>query len=479
MKQSYVSDTHPTHYHKAKPWQILAFSVNDTATNAGLCTIGTFLVVMMTDNLVLSGFVAGIIMMLVRVFDGITDPIIGTLIDNTVTRWGKFRPFLLVGSIIINIGIFLLFGGFVHFENELLQYAWIIGSYIFYIFGYTCQTACTKSAQVQLTNDPGQRSTLGFLTAIISTGYWSLFLAFAVKYVDSFEGGFSNPDGYRVIAVITVAVNAVLTVCSILALKDHDRPECYSKEVKKEKIKVTAIFSLIKGNRPLQMLVTAAATNKLASNLQGAAAVYFYLYTVQSLDMQARVSLLGLPALFLGNTLGVIVARRYDKKVSFLFGTWMGLIFGVLIIVVQPFAPEQAVLFLALMLLVNAGTGISYMNIIPMIADVADYEHWKNGRFAPGLVGTTFSFVDKMVSSISGLLIGGALSYIGYTKNMPWSSEAYWTFLLVMLGVPILGHIASIIAYIWYPIDNAFYRKMYDDLQQNESAIEGAKRELC
>jgi len=65
------------------------------------------------------------------------------------------------------------------------------------------------------------------------------------------------------------------------------------------------------------------------------------------------------------------------------------------------------------------------------------------------------------------LLIGGALSYIGYTKDMPWSPEAYWAFLFVMLGVPILGHIASIIAYIWYPINREFYRKMYDDLQEN------------
>ncbi len=100
-----MSDSPKSRYHRAKFWQILAFSGNDTATNASLAMVGTFFVVMLTDNLVLSGLVAGLILTLARLFDGVTDPIIGTWIDNTVTRWGKFRPFMVAGSIVINLGI--------------------------------------------------------------------------------------------------------------------------------------------------------------------------------------------------------------------------------------------------------------------------------------------------------------------------------------------------------------------------------------
>ncbi|WP_269522213.1 MFS transporter [Coraliomargarita parva] len=466
-----MSELPKAHYHRAKFWQIVAFAGNDTATNASLAMVGTFFVVMMTDNLALSGLVAGLILTLARLFDGVTDPLIGTWIDNTVTRWGKFRPFIFVGAIIINLGMLLIFGGLVHFENDVLQYAWLIACYLLYIVGYTAQTACTKSAQVQLTNDPDQRSTMGFFTSVISSLFWAAFLGFSLNYVKGFEGGFSNPTGYFHVALITVGVNVVFTFFAILALGEHDRPERYAKFEKSEKVKISAVINIIRRNRAMQTLIAAAATNKLASVLQGAAAVYFYIYTVQNLEIQAKIAWLGLPGMFIGNFLAVFIARRFDRKISFLAGTWMAMIFGVVIMVIRPFAPGQTLLFLGLMLMINAATALAQMNVIPMIGDVADYERWKNGRFAPGVVGTTFSLVDKLISSASGLLIGGTLAFIGYESGMEWTPQAYWAFLFVMIGVPVLGHICSIIAYAWYPINRETYHKMYAEMPEEEAAV--------
>lgn len=455
------------HYHRAKFWQILAFSGNDTATNASLAMVGTFFVVMMTDNLLLSGVIAGLILTLARFFDGITDPLVGTLIDNTVTKWGKFRPFLALGSIIINLGMLLLFGGLVRFEGGNQQYAWIIACYLFYIVGYTCQTACTKSAQVQLTNDPEQRSTMGFYTAVFSSVFWAVFLAFSVNYVGSFEGGFSNPTGYFHMALIVVGVNIVLTFFAILALGQHDTPERYER-VRRERIKLSDAIRIITHNRAMQTLIVAAATNKLAGMMTGATAVYFYLYTVQNLGIQSKAALLGLPAGFLGNLAGVFLARKYDRKTSFLIGTWLAIFFGVLMIIVQPFDAGILWLFLTMIFLLAASNAVANMNVIPMIGDVADYERWKNGRFAPGLVGTTFSFVDKVISSASGLLIGATLGFIGYQKGMDWTPKAYWAFLIVAFGVPVIGHIFSIIAFIWYPIKRETYHEMYSEMPEED-----------
>lgn len=450
---------------RARFWQILAFSGNDTATNASLVLVSTFFVVMLTDNLLLSGLVAGLILTFARLFDGVTDPLIGMWLDNTVTRWGKFRPFLLGGSIMINIGMLFIFGGFVRFSNPTLQYAWIIVWYAVYIIGYTAQSACTKSAQVQLTSDTRQRSLLAFLTSIIDAFYWNGFLAVSVNYVAGFPGGLTNPTGYRHIVLLAIAVNILLTFFALLSLREHDRPEFYSRQRRPaDRVRVGTLIDLISRNHALQALIAAAATNKLAWVLQGAAAVYFYVYTVQNLKTQATVSLLALPAMFVGNFVGMWIARRTDRKTSFLAGTWAAILLGGLVIIVRPFDVERLWLFLLLISLVNAANGITAMNIIPMIADVADYDHWKNGRFVPGLVGTTFGLVDKLVSSASGLLIGGLLTAIGYQTGMEWSPVIYWAFLLVMLGVPVAGHLISVIAMRWYPINGLLYAKIQNDL---------------
>jgi len=470
-----MSDTSKPRYHRAKFWQVIAFAGNDTATNASLAMVGTFFVVMLTDNLALSGLVAGLILTLARLFDGVTDPLIGTWIDNTVTRWGKFRPFMLAGSLVINLGMLLIFGGFVRFASDTMQYVWVIGCYLFYIIGYTAQTACTKSAQVQLTNDPEQRSTMGFFTSVISSLFWAAFLGFSVNYVGGFEGGFTNPTGYFHVALVSIGVNLFFTFFAVLALSEHDQPERYEQFEKSVKIKVSDSLRIITHNRAMQTLIAAAATNKLASVLQGAAAVYFYIYTVQNLDIQAKIAWLGLPGMFIGNFLAVFFARKFDRKISFLVGTWLAMIFGILIMVIRPFDPSQALLFMGLMLMVNAATALAQMNVIPMIGDVADYERWKNGRFAPGIVGTTFSLVDKLISSASGLLIGGTLAFIGYETGMEWSPKAYWAFLIIMVGVPVLGHACSIIAYIWYPINRETYEKMYAEVPHKEAHEEAVE----
>jgi len=105
-----------------------------------------------------------------------------------------------------------------------------------------------------------------------------------------------------------------------------------------------------------------------------------------------------------------------------------------------------------------------------MIADATDYEHWKTGRFAPGMIGTAFSFVDKMISSISGLLVGGVLGIANYSAGMEVTPTLYWAIIGLYFGVALLGHIASVIAMRKYPIDRAFYNQMIVEMNEKKIA---------
>jgi len=460
-----------TNYNKAKFWQVLAFAGNDSATNAGYILITTFFVLMLTDSLLLSGVIAGLILTLARIFDGITDPIIGTLIDKTVTKFGKFRPFILLGSLIINIGILAIFGGFVIFENAILMYIWIIAWYLIYVIGYTLQTACTKSAQVQLTNDPKQRPLFGLLNTLITLIYITIFLAFSVSYVYAFRdsSGVISQVPFRTLAYVAVFANIFFTFFSLLGISGKDKPGDYAEYKQRDKINVAVVWDVIKNNNALKALIAAAATNKLAQTLYTAALVYFYTYTVRNIALQQTVALFGLPATLIGAVAGATIARRAGNKKSFLVGTWLAIAFGLIIFFVQPFNPGQETLFFVLMTLIGTSGAIATMNIMPLIADVSDYEYWKNDRFIPGIVGTTFSLVDKLVSSASGLILGLTLGIIAYKPDMAWSPRLYWAFLIVMIIVPVLGHVASVIAFKWYPINKSKYEQMHMEINIRKS----------
>lgn len=97
-----------------------------------------------------------------RIFDGFTDPIIGWLIDHSNGRFGKFRPFLVVGNALLALSMILLYKT-THLVPETLRIPYFIVVYALYIIGYTVQGTVTTSAQTLLTNDSKTETDLRFL----------------------------------------------------------------------------------------------------------------------------------------------------------------------------------------------------------------------------------------------------------------------------------------------------------------------------
>lgn len=452
-------------YFKSNYLNLLLFSGNETATTAGFNLISIFFVLMITDNLLLSGVVAGFIFAASRILDAFTDPIIGTMIDKTTTRFGRYRPFILLGSIILNIGLLAIFGGFVVFSNDILMYTWIIFWYFFYIIGYTFQSSCTRSAQTILTNDPVQRPLLGALLASFAYLFYGLFLVFAIKYILTFEGGFSNPLGYRYLAFFIVFVNIVLTILSIIGLREKDREELYNKELyQAEAISWKTIIDVVKRNTPLRALFIAAGTNKLAQLITATSMAYFFTYTALNIDLQQTVATYGIVLGVFGVIVGMLVSQKLDRKKSFLLGTYLGLLFPIIIMITHPFTPGSEWLLVTLLVGIIFSTAIATTNVLPMIADVADYELHVNKRYVPSIVGTSFSLVDKLMSSLSGIILAIALWVIDYTPNMAATKSAFWAFYIMVIIIPALGHVASIISFKYYPITKEFYEKMIDSI---------------
>lgn len=162
---------------KAKQWQIALFPFNNAATNVYFAFYNYFVywavlyltgsVGMSIGGVLISGGIAiavstfaNLFAPLMRVFDGITDPILGGMMDKTKTKFGKFRPFMVVGNIMLALSVLLMMMVSRVVPNTVswLQWAFFIVSYIIYVLGYTCQCAVTKAGQTCLTNDPKQRS---------------------------------------------------------------------------------------------------------------------------------------------------------------------------------------------------------------------------------------------------------------------------------------------------------------------------------
>lgn len=155
----------------AKNWQIALFALNGISSNTALFMMGYYM--FFTQNILgLSAVVVGLIATVMRVFDGITDPPIGLLIDKTETRFGKFRPYMLAGALIVGLSMVGIFNA-PQSLGVMGGYVYTTALYVVYVIGYTFQTTCTRAAQSVLTKDPKKRP----LFAVFNGGFNAILSA--------------------------------------------------------------------------------------------------------------------------------------------------------------------------------------------------------------------------------------------------------------------------------------------------------------
>ena len=143
---------------RAKFYQLALFPMNNGATNVYFVLILSYIATFGENILGLIGF-ASVMVTVMRLFDAITDPIIGSLMDKTNTKFGKFRPFMVIGNVIMAVSVLILYICTPAIPATMMwaRYLAFTVLYMIWVIGYTFQTSVTRAAQAVLTNDPKQR----------------------------------------------------------------------------------------------------------------------------------------------------------------------------------------------------------------------------------------------------------------------------------------------------------------------------------
>ena len=209
-------NTTNTSINRAKMYQLVLFPFNNGATNVYYILTLNFIAYYGNGVLGLALMFATTMVTAMRFFDALTDPIIGALIDKTTTKWGKFRPFMVLGNIIMAVSAILLYFGtrVVSVDTMWLRYALFTLFYALYVIGYTFQTACTRSGQTCLTNDPNQRPLFTIFNTVASLIGMGL-IQFLAPILQKNLGGYNSPGFFNVMVPLAIVVSAILTVLAI------------------------------------------------------------------------------------------------------------------------------------------------------------------------------------------------------------------------------------------------------------------------
>ena len=472
---------------RAKFYQLALFPMNNGATNVYFVLILSYIATFGNVVLGIAMVFASFMVTGMRVFDAITDPIIGAIMDKTDGKFGKFRPFMVIGNGIMAVSVILLYmvTPMIPASMVWLRYTAFILLYAVWVIGYTFQTSVTRSAQPVLTNDPKQRPLFTVFNTIGSlAGMGAMQFVGPIIAGDGFAGDY-NATWFAIMTPIGILVSAGLTILAVIGIWEKDQTKYFGLGGKQEEVKISEYIGIIKGNKPLQRLMVAGGGCKLALSIATNMTVLIMLYSC----MMGNYDNLYLPMMVVGYIfsapfflLTVRTSQKHGQKKSLMTYVAVALIcyVGVLAMLLlwrqgdpawmlQVFEGKlfgegfkitinlYTVLFVVFF---GIGYGAYYATAdmpIPMVADCADYETYRSGKFIPGIMGTLFSLVDKLVSSLSATVVSIALLFIG-VNDLPTKTTAYvegmnWVVIALFCLVPMAAWALTLWAMRGYELD--------------------------
>ena len=519
--------------HRAKMWEIMMYALNNTSTNTYMMVVG-YISYFLIGIVGLASVLAGSIVTIMRVWDGVTDPFVGMMVDKTNGKFGKNRPFIVIGQIIMFVTTFVMFN-FIPKMGTGVRFVAFIIIYMIYILGYTCQCVVTKSAQTCLTNDPKQRPIFAMCDTVYNIILMNIMFPIIVtdvlvpKFTLTAEnnaaeiaslvaqnpalagiveksGGslsaFYNPGLFTTMQLMFGGLSAVFAVCAIIALWRKDNSKYFGLGTT-QKVGVKDYVDTLAHNRAIQMLVVSASTDKLFMSTKSNATVMICLFGIIFGNYAAFSSysqITSIPICLISLLLMNKIARQMGQKASMLVGTWGGIIGSIAITLFLFFFNPKGdaskfslpafrlirpdtwgTLFtgwtttaLIFVLLVIAWSGVQALSssiVITMTADCADYEVYRTGKYVPGLMGTLFSFVDKLVSSFAPMVAGVMFSMCGYTDHNPVMGDPVTPGLrggvvFCAYGMIMLGLVCNLIAMKFYPLTKEKMEEIQDEVAQ-------------
>ena len=470
--------------HRVPLWRIGCFALNNTSTNM-------YMFLMNYVAYYLGGWVgvatvaAGSFSMMMRIWDGVTDPVVGLLVDKTNGRFGKNRPFMVIGNIILFVTSFILFN-VTHTLPEGVRFPFFVVVSAIYYLGYTCQCVVTKSAQSALTNDPKQRPLFAIFDGIYNTILFTLLQFVAVALSEKYGGFTTDPALYGDLQLIFGLISAAMMCVAVFAIAPKDRSEFFGVGNTQQKIGIKDYIDTFAHNRAIQMLVVAAGTDKLSTQMKGQSVIMAVLMGVVVGNYSLSASLQGMisiPTTILMIFMVGGLATKLGQRKAMLIGSWGGIIMNAILVCLWLFGDYKSmngpdgklaitaftVIYIGANIIMGAFTGLSGNIVIPMTADCADYEVYRSGKYVPGLMGTLFSFVDKLISSFAPMLVSILFATIGYKEvlpdqNAPYSDSLFYVALFCLYGALIIGNLCNVVAMKFYPLTKEKMESIQDEI---------------
>jgi GPH family glycoside/pentoside/hexuronide:cation symporter len=417
------------------------YACGDVASNFYWRVFDVFLFIFYTDVFGIPAAVVGTMMLVTRLIDAISDPLMGALADRTQTKYGKFRPYLILGIIpLIAAGVLTFTVPDLDQDGKII---WAYGSYIFMMLAYTFINVPYGALLGVVTADSQQRTTL---TSFRFIGAFSggTFVAYMTPKLVAYFGQGDEAAGWQYTMMVYGALAAVLFVISFLSTKERISPP------QTEKTPVVEDIKDLFNNKPWLVLFTLALVIMMTISLRGSTGTFYFKYYVGREDLIGSFSMVYMIALAVGAASTPLLTRFFDKKKLLMILMSAVAVLSVAFYLVPK---DQIALMYGLQILIGFCLGPKSPLVFSMYADTADYGEWQNGRRATAMVFSAAAFSQKLGGALAGATIGWILASLGYVANQAQSGASEHGIVLLMTLIPGVFALLSVFLIRLYSLD--------------------------
>mgnify|MGYP001363719131 CR=1 FL=1 len=465
--------------HKVPLGQKVAFGLGMLANQMLPAALGIFMVVLVQD-LGFPGWMWGILFFLPRVFDSITDPIMGFISDNTRSVWGRRRHYVFIGAIIMGIAFVVMWQLYRESGVDYNFVYFLSWSFVFYL-GLTIFSVPYVAMGYEMSDDFHERTSIMAIAQWIGQWAWVIAPWFWVVMYD--KSWFENADSATRVLSIWVGIG-----CMILAIM----PAIFipGKSTKDDTSLIPLSLKNIGGglreivngfkeafqSRPFRKLCIATFLIFNAFNTVAAFSFFIIVYHLFNGDAGAA----GIwPTLFgsvgaLVTTFAVIptvawMSKKMGKKNAFMLSQGISIIGYILFWFL--FIPGKPYMFIFGLPFFSFGIGSLFTLMMSMTADVCDLDELNTGKRREGIFGAIYWWMVKFGFAIAGLLSGAIMTLVGFSPDAGTQPEGAVDGLrLFFSGVPIMGTLIAMLVMNKYDVTEEKAREIRTAIDRKKAA---------
>ncbi|MBC6403827.1 MAG: MFS transporter [Hyphomonadaceae bacterium] len=422
-------------------------------------TTAYYLFYYFTDVVGLDPRQVGTIFLVSLIWDGITDPFMGWLASRTKSKWGQYRPYILLGTVPVALSFILLFFQPPEWAPGKLFTYGLITALLFRTL-FTVVYIPYTAMIARLSRDANERSSIaGFKTSFLAIGalaasYGAFPLVERLGQGDDEKGFFFLAVLFGVIAAVALLISGVVT---------HEPPREDNAKSRNDSSSLADVWQGLIPNRPFWLAFFGLISFAGCYTLMNKTLPYMMEYDLgdraQVKWLFSAVAVAG----FVSPVFWAWLTHRSGKKFVWISGA---LLSSIVLLAVYILAPRNITVLAVCFFIIGCGIQAILMTFYAMTADAIDYGEWKTGIRIEAIGFGLMSFANKASLAVGGWMLGHLLADTGYVAKQEQSEATLAGIRQILAFIPISGFLISAVIVLFFPVGNALHGEIRAELDR-------------